>query len=217
MERKHLRILSLAVLGLLAGGCSDGTLAPDDPDPAEDSTLTQQIADAVVTTEALAAVLLDEELEGTAPATGEGGGGGTLVVDRTFSRSVDCPLGGQVLVEGSMHDFFEFATLTRETSVEGAKTISACALRQDGFVLTLDGSAQWEAFRRRVAGRADGLQTASYTGSITAVREDGKSRSCEIAIQAVRDPEAHTATLTVSICGHEFTKTVTWTPRGGGD
>lgn len=215
MTRNRLQIPSIVILAVLAAGCHDDTFV--EPEETSGGAATAlEMAELVVDTEALVGDMVESEIDGREAATTGAGPGGTIVVDVAFSRTRSCPLGGEVAIEGEMHDTFETATFTRETTLGGTKTITQCSFRKHGQTVTVDGGAEWDAFRRRVAGHPDGLQTASYAGSITAVREDGTTRSCEFSVEAVRDPDAHTRTVTVSICGNTFTRTVSWEPRGGG-
>jgi hypothetical protein len=201
-------LISLAAL--LAAGCSSDGGVIGSGNAAADPMLSQQTAEAVIDTEGIAAGMLDGVIDGLAAAA-EPPPGGTHTVDVTFDRTRACPLGGEVSVAGAIHDVFDFDTLTRETTFTGTKSVVACAFRKHGQLVTLDGQAEWDAFRRHVAFRPDGLQTASYSGTITAVREDGATLTCAFRIEAVHDPAAHTRSLVVSICGDEHTYTESWT------
>lgn len=188
--------------------CDSGPVT--DPQIEADANLERQMAEVVVETDALVGDVVDAETNLSA-----GGGRAVNVTDVSFSRTRPCPLGGEVAVAGDMHRTMDTDLATMEASLNGEKTLTDCAIMKDEFVVTVNGSATWEAFRRRVDGSPDGLQTTSYTGFIHAVRDDGQERSCDVSIESVRDPDTRTRTVTASICGREFTITQSWEPAQG--
>ena len=176
--------------------------------------MAKQIAEVVFDSDALVSGMLETEVN-RAATTDSRSGGGTITVDVSFSGSRNCPLGGDIAISGNMHRTFDTTTLTMEATFGGDKTMTDCAFMKEGHTLTVNGAASWDAFRRRVDFRPDGLQTSSYSGSITAVRDDGEERSCDFSVEAVRDPATHTLTITAMVCGNEFSKTITWDPAQG--
>ena len=208
MRSCQLIVLSILAL-LVATACSDGgaeTLQGEGP------AMSRQMAEVVVETDAMVGGMLDLEID---RADSTRGADDPITVDISFSRTRPCPLGGEVSIDGSMHRTFDPATLTGEATFSGTKALTDCAFMKEAHVITVNGTAQWDAFRRRVDRRPDGLQTTSYSGSIAAVRDDGEERSCEFSVEAVVDPAAHTRTVSGTICGNEFSRTVTWNPGGG--
>jgi len=97
-----------------------------------------------------------------------------------------------------------------EADAEGSRTRSQCTFQRHEYTIAVNGTCEWDKFRRRIDGVPDGLQTSHYLGSLHAVRSDGEERSCEFEISIVRDPETHTRTLDGTICGTEVHRSVIW-------
>ncbi len=209
MTRSCHTLFVLALLVVVGSACNSGSVT--DPQIEADANLERLMAEVVAETDALVGDVLDTETNSST-----GGSRAVLTTDVSFSRTRPCPLGGDISVVGDMHRTLDTDLVTMEASLSGEKTWTGCAIMKDEFVVTVDGSATWDAFRRRVDGLPDGLQTTSYAGSMHAVRDDGEERSCDFSIDTVRDPETHTRSVTALICGREFTITQTWEPTQGG-
>jgi len=207
---RHRLILPLIIAVAASAACSEGS-----PDAlvGDGTSMERQMAEVIVETDGLVGEMLDFQLN-----RDDGGRAGDepITIDISFDVSRPCPLGGEVSIEGNMHRTFDPATVTSEATFSGNKTLTDCAFMKEEHVITVNGAAQWDAFRRWVDFRPDGLQTTSYSGSVVAVRDDGEQRSCEFSVEAVRDPATRTRTVTATICGNEFNSTVTWNPASGG-
>jgi hypothetical protein len=204
MQRTSLFILVLAVFALLFTSCDSGVDSPQ-----VDPTMKAQVANALIETDGIVRSVVDNEMQVATPAAS---GDGTIQIDIAFNRTRACPLDGELNVAGEMHASIDFGTKTREISFDATKTMTDCRFEQDAQTVTINANAALDAFRRSVEGHPDGLQTVTYGGSITAMRDDGEPLSCDFNVSAELDPDAHTYTVNVSICGDEFTKTVTWNP-----
>ena len=88
-----------------------------------------------------------------------------------------------------------------EAEGRGTLTRNRCAFRREELTITVDSRARWDAQFRRLSGRPDGPQTVHYVGSATAVRSDGRRRSCDFDYTVVRDPETGTRKVDGTICG----------------
>ncbi len=194
------------VLAGLAVSCNHDTLS--DGAPPSDSRATEMAAVEMHADDALDP-LLDREISAAAPAS-ETGLPGTVTKDVTFSRTRQCPAGGEILWEGSLHWTYDFETRTMEATFSGTRTMTECAFVRNDLTIVLNGSSQWDAFRRKVDGRFDGLQTNHHSGSFHAVRSDGEEWSCSFDVTIARDPAAHTRTVDGSFCGVTVHQVVTW-------
>ena len=135
-----------------------------------------------------------------------------IVTDVEFERTRTCPAGGQVAVSGTAHREFDTETRVRESEYAGTRTRTDCAFVRNEHTVTVNGSGDWTATRRRVEGAFDGPQVSTHSGSFEAVRSDGEARSCEFDVEVVRDPDAMTKTITGTICGEAVDRTKEWNP-----
>ena len=211
---KKLSYAALAMLLLLAPGCDDGTTT----DPALDQgPLSSQMVGVALETDGFVEAVFDAELGLMAATDGRSadGGSGVITTDITFQRTRSCPAGGQVVVDGAIHRTYDIAAREMEATLAGSRARTDCAFVRDDLTITVNGTAQFDAYRHRIDRRPDGPQTTSYSGSFTAVRSDGEERSCEFSIEVVRDPTAHSRSIDAWICGDHFTRTTSWTPGDG--
>jgi hypothetical protein len=155
--------------------------------------------------------MLNQELN-VMPAVADGRG--VITTDVSFSRSRPCPAGGTVAVAGELHRTLDLDTGVMEATSSGSRTRTDCAFVRHELTITVNGSAEWESSRRRVHGIPDGPQTSSYSGSFHAVRSDGAERSCSFSIEVVREPGEHRRTVRGTMCGTEFSRTVSWRHDG---
>jgi len=207
-------MIALAALGTMAG-CSDDLA---DPLGGAGEASTSELSDLALQSDRLTEEIVSAELDTmgatSAASTPSGGGAGVQTEERTFSRTRSCPGGGEMIVEGTILRTFDPATGVMEAESFGSRTRTDCTFFHGETSVTVNGIAQWEKFRRRVDGLPDGLQTSHYFGSSSAVRSDGRERSCEFDFTVIRDPETHTRTIDGTICGHRMRHGVTWHPHG---
>jgi len=204
-------ILLTAVLAALAlvAGCNDGSISPTS---GGEPLAAASLAEVALQSDLVTEQVLDAELASMGAATTDksGGGSGVVTQDVTFSRTRSCPGDGQFHLEGQIHRTFDHDTRVMEAESSGLRTRTDCTFSHGEYMVTVNGTAEWDAFRRRIDGVPDGLQTTRYFGSKSAVRSDGQERSCEFDVTVVRDPETHTRTLDGTICGTEVHRSVTW-------
>ena len=215
MQRCRLLTTLLALLLLPLAGCDDGSgISAPDVDP----LLVQQTGEALFGADVMVGEMMEDEATGSGLNPGAATTDGTIEITVTFDVTVDCPLGGELNLAGEMHDSLDFSTFTRATTFDASKTMTECVFEEQGEVLTVDSNANVEASRRFVRGHPDGLQTKGYAGSITAVRQsDGEMLTCDFSARAELDPDSHIYSFEASICGNEYSKTVTWNPDEGGE
>jgi hypothetical protein len=216
MFRKTLILIATLTALAIVTGCNGTDDVVTGGPTGGDSVAASQIADAAMESDLLTEQVLDAELASMeasmAPSTREGeGGSGIITQDVTFSLSRSCPLGGTVAIQGSAHRTFDPATHEMEAEFEGSRSATDCMFAREDLTITVNGSTNWDAFRRRVEGYPDGPQTTHYSGSWAVERSDGEEWSCEFEIAIVRDPSTHTRTLDGVICGTEVHRSVTWT------
>lgn len=131
---------------------------------------------------------------------------------RTFSGTRSCPGGGEIMVEGSIVRTSDPATGVVEAEISGTRMRIDCVFIRGDVTITVNGSAAWEKFRRRIDGIPDGLQTSHYFGSWTAVRSDGEERSCAFDYTVVRDPDTQTRTVEGMLCSRGMRRVTGWNP-----
>jgi hypothetical protein len=199
--------LTLAALAL-AAGCDHGSKTP--LGGGETEVTAYEMAEVALESDEWTEQAVSAELDAIGSAPISGGGSGVVTQDVTFSRTRPCPAGGTFGLDGTIHRTFNLATREMEAESAGNRTRSDCALHRGEFTITVNGTAEWDAFRRRLAGEPDGLQTSHYSGAFAAVRSDGAARSCAFEVTIVRDPASHTRTLDGTICGTEIHRSVTW-------
>lgn len=200
---------ALAVAAV-AFSCNHGAVPSSGPAP---GTLSDQMATIELEAEESLDAVLTGELAAAESAPESGLSAATTTVEVTFDRTRSCPAGGEIRWEGTLRRTWNSETRTMEADFQGTRTLTDCAFVRDGLTIVVNGSSEWEAHRRKVDGRFDGLQTTRLAGSYTAVRSDGEERSCSYEILIVRDPAARTRTLEGTICGTFVRKVTTW---GGG-
>ena len=132
---------------------------------------------------------------------------------RTFSGTRSCPGGGEIIVEGSIVRTSDPATGVVEAEISGTRIRIDCVFIRGDVTITVNGSAAWEKFRRRIDGIPDGLQTSHYFGSWTAVRSDGEERSCAFDYTVVRDPDTQTRTVEGTLCSRGMRRVTGWNPN----
>ena len=197
-------VLAVGAWLLIGTGCSDGVTTT--PSPVDD-TLTSQMVDIALESDGITDEIIGDEI-GTAAASTAAADEDLVVTDRSFSRTRSCPGGGTVEVNANHHREFAPATATMEATFSGDRTRTDCVFYADEYTVTVNSTSQMDAFRRRVGGIPDGLQTASYAGSIHALRSDGEERSCDFSVEVVRDPSTRTRTVSGDICGDSVSRSI---------
>lgn len=206
MLRKSLIFLAGWSVLVLSAGCDRGGA---DPILGSGDDLEGAMVDIAVASDRLTSELIRSELDGlTAPSTTSSSS--VVTIEKTFSGTRSCPISGELAIEGSMLVTFDSETGVMEAESTGTRTRTDCTFPKQDFTVTVNGTSQWEIFRRRVNGQPDGPQTAHYFGSWHAISSEGQERSCEFDYLAVRDPETHTLTIEGFICDKSFSITVTW-------
>jgi hypothetical protein len=198
---------ALVAAGLLTG-CSDSSsdLLPPGPEALSASVVEIALeADRMVDD----AVGIEMDAMGAVSAASSAA---IITDERSFSRSRTCPAGGTFAVEGSMVRTIDTETRTMELEASGGSAATDCAFLRNDLTVTVNGSSEWDAFRRRVDGAFDGPQTSHHAGSWTVVRSDGQERSCSYDFSVVRDPETRTRTVEGTMCDESFRRVVSWTP-----
>lgn len=187
-----------AALAGLAASCSHDTANPSTP---AGQTLAAEMSDGEIAADVALGTAIDGQVDGAADTA-----------DVTFGGTYNCPAGGTIAWQGSLRRTYDPATRTLEAQADGTRTTTDCARTHGTLTTVVNGSAAWDAYRKRVDGAPSGLQTTHHSGSWTAVRSDGLQKACSFDVTIVRDPAARTRTLDGTICGTTVHKVVTWQP-----
>lgn len=204
----------LLILSLALGACESAVGPGGSPLTADDARLLASEMDALGNA-AIDGALGAFGISFSLASSGSAGAAVPVPVSRTFTRTHDCPRGGQVTVAGTMtgEGDRETRTLTTETNV--VKTHVSCAVgRRNGVTITTNGDPNivLKATRKVVAGKPSGPQTLSQKGAFTYATSDGRSGSCAIDVVSTFDPATRTHTLKGVSCGRTVDVTRT---RGG--
>lgn len=210
MLRVRATCLALAVLVGLGAACSDGATGPRD-----DALRADEVEFLALQTDEMLDAMLGQQIgsmQGAVSQT-EGiqlslGGSEPIFTTVQFTLTRTCPAGGLVKVEGAVERMADRETGVVETSLEGEKTRVDCVYRRGEVTITVDGEARFEAFRRKVNGEFDGLQTTDVVGEFSYVTSDGRGGSCEFELHSTFDPETDTRTVTGHYCGREIDRTM---------
>ena len=210
MHRPRSLTFIVFALGILLAGCSDDTPVDAPSGELSDSQMALIALDSDTVTEEI----LNEQL-GAMPAVAAAFSSMAAITEEiAFSRSRSCPAGGETSVEGTLQRMLDPDTGLMEASFSGTRTRSDCAFVQNELVVTVNGSATLEWFRRRIDGLPDGPQTTSVAGFVDVTRSDGAERSCEFSFDFVRDPSEGIRSMSGTMCGVSVTRTVSWNPGG---
>lgn len=133
-----------------------------------------------------------------------------------FSGARPCPVGGQILFEGTRSRTWDSETLEGSADLSMTKTHEACAREVRDVVITLNGDPNIaiEAHHAWNAEGPTGLQTLSIHGAFTWSTDDGREGACTVDIEASFDPETMTRTVVGTFCDRTWEETTTWS--GGG-
>jgi hypothetical protein len=192
------RLLGLACIAALAA-CSDD-LGPDDGFDAEDAAFI------AVETDALTGAMILAQLANF--GIGSTNLGANSLDEREFTRTRTCPAGGSVTITGAAE-----RTVTEgvaEYTVQAEGVWDECARARGSRMLTIDGTFQLEAYRRRANGQFAGIQTTTKSGEFTWTRGNGESGTCAFSVTTTRNPETHTRHVEGTVCGRSIEREVTW-------
>lgn len=195
------RVGPLVLLATLAAACGD------DPTGVPDEGLSR--ADAAflaVRLSGLGSLTVDEETAGF-ESTSSAIDGFLADVERGpgLLRARACPAGGELEISGEMSFSFEDGVM--ELSFSAEKSMTDCAFERGDDLLTVNGEVAIRGTRTRVGGEPSGLQETDIEGSLSVTRgSTGETRSCEIDISSVYDPETGTREVTGTFCGHDVSE-----------
>jgi hypothetical protein len=192
---------TLVALATLSG-CDEAN-----PITATSTDLASEMAGLVLETDQMTEEIVGAELSAMGVAVV------AVTEQRTFSGTRSCPGGGEFMVEGSIVRTSDPATGVVEAEISGSRTRIDCVFIRGDFTITVNSSAAWEKFRRRLNGVPDGPQTSHYFGSWTAVRSDGEERTCTFDYTVVRDPDTQTRTVEGTICLGGMRRVMGWNPN----
>ena len=190
---------------LLLAACGD----PAGPD----ADLTRADAEALATElHGVAAGVMEGSL--VFPSFSTAGGGGVLATvtrNESFTRTVQCPGGGNVEVQGRVTSTVDHATRTATRVTEATRVENACVVSvRDGATMTLNGAPS-TAMRAEhgVANGVPGKHTMTQKGAFTWKRSTGQSGTCSIDVVSVHDPATRTSTVNGTVCGRTVSVTRT--------
>jgi len=195
------RVGPLVLLATLAAACGE------DPTGVPDQGLSR--ADAAflaVRLSGLGSLTVDEETAGF-QSTSSAIDGFLADVGRGpgLLRARACPAGGELEISGEMSFSFEDGVM--ELSFSAEKSMTDCAFERGDDLLTVNGEVAIRGTRTRVGGEPSGLQETDIEGSLSVTRgSTGETRSCEIDISSVYDPETGTREVTGTMCGHDVSE-----------
>ncbi len=198
----------LTVLLMTAVACSDDdTTGPGTSGPELSAGEAEFLA---VETNRMLDGILGDAFSTQAPVSGPWASDAPSAVPITttfsFERTRTCPAGGQVSVSGSGQLNVDRELGTAEMSVAGNKLIEACAREHNGIVFTMNGSAEWDAFWKRVEREFVAAET-NASGSFSISTSDGRLEECTFELHAVYDPTAGSVQLTGNFCDRSIDRT----------
>lgn len=215
MSKKGTLGLTCAALLLAATACNKDLTGPASPNPSQSQSLTTAESDylAVQSDRMMDGVLGDvfsgqSASASAAPSAAASAGVSGVPITTTFSfeRTRPCPISGQIVVSGSGQFVADRETATAEMSVEGTRTIDACAFVHGDVTLTLNGEGDFDAYWKRV-NRELVEAERNASGSFEVTTSDGRSKSCTYELHAVYDPDTHSVHVTGNFCGREIDRT----------
>lgn len=145
---------------------------------------------------------------GTMVAIRAAGSGATAAVtapsaiNNTFSVTKQCPLGGTVVIAGTIVGTGDQTTRSLTVAANATRTDAGCAFQTEDGVLTLNGNPNiaYTGNLNIVNGMLTGLQTQTHKGSFKWARPGG-SGTCDVDLSSSYDPATHIATVTGTFCG----------------
>ncbi len=200
----------LTALLITAVACSDETTGPGTSGP---SLSTSEAGFLAVEVDRTLDGILGDAFTIQAPVSGAlttDGPPSAVPITTTFSfeRTRTCPAGGQLSVSGSGQLIVDPEEATAEMSVAGTKLIEACARERNEVVYTMSGSADWDAFWKRVDRELVAAEK-NVSGAFSISTSDGRFKECTFELHAVYDPATASVQLTGNFCDRTIDRT--WT------
>lgn len=212
---------SLAALFILFTACSDDALGPG---ASSDALQAAEASEVALTQADLLDGMLDVEMDANPsilPATASESGLALSSVPETrsfeFTRTRDCPEGGQIVATGQVTHTADRETHTVTLELEGEKDIQDCAFVHGDIVITIDGGGTFEGFRKKVNGQFSGPQTNAQSGRFDWVTSDGREGNCTYSLTVTWNPDTHTKSIVGHVCDREIDRTVTRDRAPGDD
>ncbi len=129
-----------------------------------------------------------------------------IITTFSFERTRTCPAGGQVVVSGSGQLIVDPDEATAEMSVAGSKLIEACARERNEIVYTMNGSAEWDAFWKRVDRELVAAEK-NVSGAFSISTSDDRVKECTFELHAVYDPTTNSVQVTGHFCDRTIDRT----------
>jgi hypothetical protein len=124
----------------------------------------------------------------------------------TFSVTRQCPMGGQVVLDGTITGTGDQATHSLTVDATATRTDTGCSFETSDGVVTLVGHIDYTGHLNIVNGALSGLQTQTHKGTFAWARTGGAG-TCDVDLSSSYDPATHTATLTGTFCGKAISET----------
>lgn len=202
-----------ATLALLLAACGDdGTTAPPDVlggDEAADLAVFLSGQGYEGTSAEMASRLSSGTGEGVVATTSE-----PVPFEKDFRRAARCPLGGGVVVRGTLSGERDPDTRSGTLDVRAAKRHDACAfaVREGEVRITLDGAPRLllRAHLARENGEPVGVQRMALGGGLAWSTDDGREGVCEVDLAASFDPDSGEQRVTGDFCGRRISVRRAW-------
>jgi autotransporter-associated beta strand protein len=123
-----------------------------------------------------------------------------IAINNTFSVTKQCPLGGTVVIAGTIVGTGDQTTRSLTVAANATRADAGCAFQTDDGVLTLNGNIAYTGNLNIVSGMLSGPQTQTLKGTFTWARPGG-SGTCDVDLSSSYDPATHIATVTGTFCG----------------
>lgn len=144
-----------------------------------------------------------------------GGEPSNATVSTEFTRSRECPAGGNATLTGTHVLQHDPATNSGSVQLTATRTDAACtvnARRGGGTIsITTTPSVQVTSSQTWSNGQR-GVRTTTHQGSFSWQRSTGASGTCAVDLTATFTPSTRTYTLNGTFCGHTVSVTRTHTP-----
>ena len=143
---------------------------------------------------------------------GESGPALATTVTTQFTRTRECPAGGNVKVVGTIVNTRDEATRSASHQYNATRTENACAFpaRRGTATVTINGnpSTTVTANQSWTNGTA-GVRTVTTKGSFTWARSTGQSGTCNVDLTSTWNPATNTHTLKGTFCNQTIDVTRT--------
>jgi hypothetical protein len=136
----------------------------------------------------------------------------TTTVTTTFTRTRNCPGGGDVKLEGTHVVTADPATHSGSVTFNATRTEEACALQHNGVTITITGTPNTALTANQSwSNGTPGVRTATKKGSFSWSTSKGKTGSCSVDVTHTWDPATHTLHVVGQVCNRTIDLTRTWT------